>query len=260
MQKKDLSKEFLVGCLLLFVTVLVFLFGWLMGVVGPIRPHTQYSLLYAFAGGVEVGSPVRVSGVKVGKVERIEFVPQDFTQPADDRVTLKLTVGVSQNASHIVREDSKFYVNMAGIIGERYIEISPGSSIAKPLKGGAVVRGIDPPRIDQLLSQGYGVFGKIQDFLDENENTMTEFLGQLKGFMKDATKILRGTEKEKFIQLIENMNALAIDARSLTKHLHDAKSEKFFEQLLEMTDRAHSIDKGALKKFLQEEGIRARIF
>lgn len=260
MNSKEISKEFLVGCLVLFVIVLLLLFGWLMGVVGPLHPQARYFLLYGFAGGVEVGSPVRVSGVKVGKVEKIEFLPADFKSEPQDRVTLKLTVGVQRNAAEVVREDSKFYVNMAGIIGERYIEVSPGSSESKVMKEGATIRGIDPPRIDQLLSQGYGVFGRVQDFMDQNEETITDFLKQLKGFMADANKMLKGQDKNKFMSLVDNMNELALDARSLTKHLHDAKTEEFFSELMEVMKRAHEIDKPTLKKFLQEEGIRARIF
>lgn len=260
MNSKDLSKEFLVGCLVLLVVVLLFLFGWLMGVVGPLHPESKFYLLYGFAGGVEVGSPVRVSGVKVGKVEKIEFLPAQFQFKPEDRVTLKLTIGVAKNAAEVVREDSKFYVNMAGIIGERYIEVSPGSTESKPLSQGATVRGIDPPRIDQLISQGYGVFGRVQDFMDENEETITDFLRQLKGFMADANKLLKGNDKHKIMALIDNMNELALDARSLTKHLHDAKTEEFFNQLMEVVKRANEIDKPALKKFLQEEGVRARIF
>ena len=40
-------------------------------------------MTYNFAGGIEVGSPVRVSGIKVGKVGAIDFfVPVD---PEGDR-------------------------------------------------------------------------------------------------------------------------------------------------------------------------------
>src|SRR2546421_5623352 len=129
---KSLTKEFLVGCLFLLVISLALVFGWLMGLLGPFHPEVRYEVTYSFAGGVEIGSPVRVSGVKVGKVEKIEFLPAEVALKPDS-ATLKLTVGVSHEAAEVVREDSRFYVNMAGIIGERYIEISPGGSQSKAL-------------------------------------------------------------------------------------------------------------------------------
>lgn len=143
------------GALVLGVVALLAVFGWLMGALGPFHKESRYELLYSFAGGVEVGSPVRVAGVKVGKVEQIEFLAP-AADSEKDRAAIKLTIGVSQTAAPAVRKDSNFYINMAGIIGERYIEISPGSSSAEVLNHGATVRGIDPPRVDQLLSQEIG--------------------------------------------------------------------------------------------------------
>lgn len=259
MQVSRTTKEFLVGALVLGVIALLGVFGWLMGAVGPFHKQVRFDLLYGFAGGVEVGSPVRVAGVKVGKVEKIEFLPP--TAESDtDRVALKVTIGVSQSAAPIVRKDSRFYINMAGIIGERYVEISPGSSASEALAPGSAIRGIDPPRIDQLLSQGYGVFGRIQEFLEDNEKTLTEFLGNTNRLLTDANKMMQGAEKGKVFKLVDNLNSIAVDVKSLTKSLQQAQSKEFFDQITELVRRAHEVDKGTLKKFLQEEGIRARIF
>lgn len=256
---KSLSKEFWVGVLFLTVLVLLVVFGWLMGAVGPLQSQSRFYLLYNFAGGIEVGSPVRVSGVKVGKVSKIEFLPES-SETNQERVSLKLTIDVSSKAVPSVREDSRFYVNMAGIIGEKYIEISPGSSNSPVLRYGAVVRGVDPPRIDQLLSQGYGVFGRIMDFMDENEQTLTEFLVGMKELIGDANKMLKGRDRQKVVYLIENMNAVAADIHELTQRMKNPENQKFYDQVYDLVDRAHKIDKPVIKQFLQEEGIRARIF
>ena len=136
---KGLPKEFWVGILFCLVVVLLIIFGWVMGAIGPLQSHSRFYVLYNFAGGIEVGSPVRVSGVKVGKVSKIEFLPET-SETNQDRVTLKLTIDVSNKAVPSVRQDSRFYVNMAGIIGEKYIEISPGSSNSPVLQNGAILK------------------------------------------------------------------------------------------------------------------------
>jgi phospholipid/cholesterol/gamma-HCH transport system substrate-binding protein len=254
---KRITKEFLVGCLVLLVIGLGLGFGWLMGVLGPFAREVRYELLYGFAGGVEVGSPVRVSGVKVGKVDRIDFLP---TSEKLSDSALKVTISVSQRAAPAIREDSKFYVNMAGIIGERYIEISPGSRDRPPLKPGSSVRGVDPPRIDQLLSQGYGVFGRIQDLIEENEDHIAEFLKQFNVLLKDANEFLKGQDRKKLIALIQNLNEVTIDIKGVSSKLNDPETKEIFKLLGQLVRRAHGIDKPALKKFLQEEGVRARIF
>ncbi len=253
---KDLTKDFWVGCLVLLAVVLLVVFGWIMGAVGPFQNQFRFGVLYDFAGGIEVGAPVRVAGIKVGKVQRIDFLSRE----KDRKATLKVTVSVADYAASMVRQDSKFYVNMAGIIGERYIEISPGSTDSLVLQDGAAIRGEDPPRIDQLLSQGYGVFGKIQDFLEENELLLQEFLGDLKELIADANKILKSSDRKKLVQLLDNVHSITSDMKGLTKRMASPEADRVFEQLRELIHRAHQLDGPQLKKFLQEEGIRARIF
>jgi phospholipid/cholesterol/gamma-HCH transport system substrate-binding protein len=159
-----------------------------------------------------------------------------------------------------IRKDSRFFINMAGIIGERYVEISPGSAAPAELAAESRVRGEDPPRIDQLLSQGYGVFGKVQEFLEANELVISEFLDQAKGVMNEANAFLKRKDRQKIFQLLENLVVITDDMKGFTQTLKDDKSRRFFDQLLDLVARAHGIDKETLKKFLQEEGIRARIF
>ncbi len=255
-RRKKFSREFSVGLLALLALGLMVLFGWLMGAWRPFSSEVRYRVLYGFAGGVEVGSPVRVSGVKVGRVENIHFLaPGEI-----EGVSLEMVITVANRAAPLVREDSKFFVNMAGIIGERYVEVSPGTSSASPLKPEARIRGEDPPRIDQLLSQGYGVFGKIQEFLEANEDVISEFLGQAKGLMNDANKFLKHRDREKLYVLLDNMVAITADMKGFTHTLTDKKSREFFDQLVDVMARLHNVDKEALKKFLQQEGVRARIF
>jgi phospholipid/cholesterol/gamma-HCH transport system substrate-binding protein len=148
---------------------------------------------------------------------------------------------------------------MAGIIGERYIEISPGSGQA--LEGGSKVRGIDPPRIDQLLSQGYGVFGKVQDFIDQNEVTISEFLQNLNRVLKEANEIFKGKENpSKLLKLIANLNLVAEDVHEFSLKLKTKESTKFFEDLTTLVNRTEKIDEKALREFLQKEGVRVRVF
>jgi len=256
---KRLTKEFLVGALVLLVVGLMLGFGWLMGVLGPFHSDNQFQVLYSFAGGVEVGSPVRVSGVKVGKVEKIEFLPVSAEKETNP-VNLKITITVSNVAAASVRRGSSFYVNMAGIIGERYIEITPGDKDSERLPEGSTVRGVDPPRIDQLLSQGYGLFGKMAEFLEQNEQSVADLVHGLDALLRDANRLLKSEDRRKFFTLVDNLNQMTGDMKDIMKSVHDPEAKEVFRLLSELVKRAHQIDKPALKKFLQEEGVRARIF
>jgi phospholipid/cholesterol/gamma-HCH transport system substrate-binding protein len=156
-----MKPEIRVGILVVATAVVLVLFGWLIGIKNPFQATQTLYLTYHFAGGIEVGSPVRVSGIKVGRVEKIEFfsemdaksAPKEPGSPEDELegkevVPVKLRISIRNDAARGIREDSKFYINLAGIIGERYIEITPGSKTAKPLKAGAVVAGVGPQPLD----------------------------------------------------------------------------------------------------------------
>jgi phospholipid/cholesterol/gamma-HCH transport system substrate-binding protein len=259
MQTTSHQKEFWVGLLVILVIALMLVFGWLMGVVGPFQKTIKLDVLYAFAGGVEVGSPVRVSGVKAGKVDKIDFLSEEESKKYQG-ATVRLAIDISERAAQSIRQDSSFYINMAGIIGERYIEVSPGGATAPRIAAGTVLRGIDPPRIDQLLSQGYGVFGKVQEFMERNEKTMTDFLNQMTGLMQDMNQILKGKERVKFIKLLEKLTDVTSDVHEFTTKMKEEKTQRAIDEIYEIIHRGHQIDGPALKKFLQEDGIRARIF
>ena len=80
-----LSNESKVGLLIAGTGFLVVIFAWLIGIENPFRRSQTFYVTYNFAGGVEVGSPVRVSGIKVGKVEGVDFfIPRD---PKDRKST-----------------------------------------------------------------------------------------------------------------------------------------------------------------------------
>lgn len=252
-------KEFWVGVLVLFSIAILVGFSWLLGIIQPFGKGANYYVFYQFAGGVEVGAPVRVSGVKVGRVETIEFV-NDVRKAELENTSVKLKISVNNQARSLVKKDSKFFINIAGIIGERYVEITPGSVGGISLENDSEVRGEDPPRVDQLLSQGYGVFGRVQEFLEKNENTLQELLSTVNSLMVDTNEILKKLDRKKVTQLVDNLNEVSSNFASLSRGVRSPKGQKFVDQLSDLVDRAHQIDKPTLKRFLQEEGVRARIF
>src|SRR5918999_3346931 len=67
------SREIIVGAIVI-IAILVFIFGtmWLSG--RSVASDNLVRIQFANVSGLKRASPVRVSGVNVGKVEQIEFV------------------------------------------------------------------------------------------------------------------------------------------------------------------------------------------
>ena len=104
---------------------------------------------------------------------------------------MRISGGVSpveKKAWNSIRKNSKFFINLAGVIGEKFLEISPGSLDASELASGDNVRGEDPPRIDQLISQSYGLAGKLIEMVNKNEGSISSaaLMGTLRGLVGAA--------------------------------------------------------------------------
>lgn len=252
-----------VGILFLGSLALVVAFAWMMGLVQPFSNTEKLRIMYNYAGGLETGSPVRVMGIKVGKVRSISFLPS-YKMSNGEEVNLAVDIEVDKKAWKTLRKDSKFFINLAGVIGEKFLEVSPGSSEFSELDPGAVVRGEDPPRVDQLISQSYGLAGKVIQLLEKNEGSVSNTISQLDKLVTNVNKtlsLLDKTAKNKDAErLVGNMIKISDDLAYLTGQLRTKKAEESFALLNKLLFRLEDLDGPAIRKFLQEEGVKAKIF
>lgn len=252
-----------VGLLFVVAVAMVAAFAWYLGVLNPFSNANYLYVGYNFAGGIEVGSPVRVMGIKVGKVESIEFDP-DQKLPSGEEVKLRLKIGISKEAWPTVRQDSRFFINLAGVIGEKFLEVTPGTSASPELEPGSLVRGEDPPRIDQLISQGYGLAGKILDIVEKNEGSVIDTLEKMNRLVTNLNKTLLLLEKTsqnpQIAKIVGNISVITSDLTILTAKLRGPEAEKTMDLMHRLMWRLEKFDEKAIRKFLQEEGIKAKLF
>ena len=261
-ESKETSLKIKVGILFITGIILAITFAWFLGAFAGIGGGYPLNIRFNYVGGLQTGSAVRLGGVTVGKVDSITFLKKSEAE-AGEEVHLNVRIRVKRKIKEHIRSDSKFLINMAGIIGDRYLEITPGSFEQARLESNGVVRGIDPPRIDQLLSQGYGVFGKIIDFLDENEPALTAMANGLSQFIKTLNSQLERLNKAEgadIAHLVENLTVITSNLRPLIANLNTKEGRETFRRLYRIIERGDKIDGKALKKFLQEEGVKTKIF
>jgi phospholipid/cholesterol/gamma-HCH transport system substrate-binding protein len=98
-------------------------------------------------GGLKAGSTVEIAGVEIGRVESIGLA--DYQA----RVTLRINSGVK------LQEDSIASIKTKGLIGEKYLRISPGGS-EKIIPANGRIREVEAPiDFEELLSKY--IFGKV---------------------------------------------------------------------------------------------------
>lgn len=252
-----------VGLLALVSLALVVVFAWMMGMIRPWSNTLDLNIMYNYAGGLEEGSPVRVMGIKVGQVAKIEFDPGYKMPNSGEEVKLRVQISVDRKAAGAIREDSRFFINLAGVIGEKFLEISPGSMEKAELKSEAILRGEDPPRIDQLISQSYGLAGKIIEIIEKNEGSVSSVITQLDKLITNFNKtlaLLDKTSKNKdMISLLDNTVKISEDLAYLTDGLRSKKAEETYDLVHKLLFRLEPLDGPMIRKFLQDEGVKAKV-
>lgn len=252
-----------VGLLAIVSFVGIVIFAYYMGLISPFSNSNEIQIMYNYAGGIEAGSPVRVMGIKVGKVKSIDFLPE-FKMPQGEEVKLRITISVDKKAWTSIRQNSKFFINLAGVIGEKFLEVTPGSLDSAELKSGDIVRGEDPPRVDQLISQSYGLAGKIIELVEKNEGSITSVLTQLDHLTTNFNKTLvlldKTTKNKEISRLLDNAVKISDDVAYLTGGLRSKKAEDTFQLVHKLLFRLEPLDGPVIKKFFQEEGIKAKLF
>ncbi len=111
--------ELLVGIFMLTGIIAISFLALRMGDVG-IFYNEQYTIKTRFtsASGLKEGAYVEMAGVTVGKVKKIMFNPETYL--ADVDISLQNNIKIP--------DDSIASIRTAGIIGDKFIKISPGGS------------------------------------------------------------------------------------------------------------------------------------
>lgn len=145
---KRFDLELMVG---LFIIAGIVCLGYLsiklgkMEIVGE-KGYEVYAI-FSNIGGLKTGSSIEIAGVDVGRVRSITL---DNYQA---RVILNLPPNIK------IQEDAIASIKTRGLIGEKYIEITPGGS-EKIIRPGGRIRETQPAvDLEELISKF--IFGKI---------------------------------------------------------------------------------------------------
>ena len=157
------SLEVKVGLVVVVAAGLVLAFIFILGGWNPFTNTYRISMTLNYAGGIKPGSDVLLAGAKVGKVDTIRYLPEQGK--AEPGPILGLELLIDKRALNLIREDSVFAVRMESLLGGKIVEVTPGSSGSKELADKAVVRGQDPPRLEDLINDGMAMLADVKEFM-----------------------------------------------------------------------------------------------
>ena len=179
--------EIKVGALIVVSLGLLVGFVALLGGL-QLTPTFRVFVDYDFSGNIHAGAPVKISGIKVGKVDDVLFLGGELDPEVKRRVQVRLVVRIEQRAQSAIHEGAEFFVNTQGVLGEQYLEIAPGDYDKPTLKPGTKVRGVDPPRTDLIIARLY-------EFLDAVTSLLREDKEVLRDLLRSGAKVARSLDK-----------------------------------------------------------------
>lgn len=172
------GREVIVGALVL-IAIAGFIYGtmWLSGrTVGGDLLNIRFSDV----SGLKRASPVRVSGLQVGKVEKIEF------QKMGDVV-----VGVSLADDVVPRASATASIKSISLVGDYAIDLDPGTGAA--LTKGDTIRG---GRAAELAGMATGLAGRADSVLVGLQSlTSPEMVRQLEVTMRGLQATLASAQQ-----------------------------------------------------------------
>ena len=120
--------ETLIGAIVIAVAVLFLVFAYTSSGVGPISGGYDVIARFDKADGVNVGTDVRLSGIKIGTVQKLSLDPKTYNAV--------LTLGVANNVK--LPDDSSVRITSDGLLGNQYLSIEPGGSMQMIRPGGQI--------------------------------------------------------------------------------------------------------------------------
>lgn len=142
---------------LLVGTVAVMSFS---GIREYFRPTFPLQTHFSQVSGLKPGAVVMLSGVLVGNVT-------DLAIPPGDTPGVEVTMAIYTARRKDIRADAQASLGSQGLLGDKYIEIAPGSPDAEPVAPGGRIAGTTPTDFTQVVDQAQDTADRLGTLLDE---------------------------------------------------------------------------------------------
>jgi phospholipid/cholesterol/gamma-HCH transport system substrate-binding protein len=261
-RKKTTFAELRVGLLVLGgIAILILFILSVSGDISPFKKKMMITTRLAAADGLKRGDEVRVAGKLVGKVTSVEFMAGVPTSPSQKSVLVTMELD-RREAEGRVRTDSLAVLGQQGFLGDRLIDITPGTVKGDPVAPGAEVASADQASLAQVFQGASDVlvqFNSVGKQLQELMDNINKGQGTIGKILHDDSVYV-------------NLNRTVLEAQDLVKKVSQGNGTiaqlvndpKLYENLKGSTDDLHAIvkdlraGKGTAGKFLNDDQMYNR--
>lgn len=226
--KKFKEFEYKVGFVLFWFILFLVFFLIYIGIKKDIfAKRVNYYIISKSGENIERGIPVKLSGFKIGQVEKLYLDKVDY---------IKIKISILEKYRKWFRKDTRIILDQEGIIGNPYLKVIPGSDKSPILPSGYTLTLTKVGGINELLMEAQPVIEDMKkivanlrkitdDFLDKkssiqrtivNFEKITDNILKNKGFLYYLTQDNRPVKK--FDSLLSHSDELVITMNTFLKN------------------------------------------
>jgi phospholipid/cholesterol/gamma-HCH transport system substrate-binding protein len=210
---------FVAGGFVLFL-IAIFLIGRQKNLFNPV--FTLHTTFYNVS-GMQVGNNIRFSGINVGTVDNIKIINDS---------TVRVDMIIRKSVQQFIKNDCLATIGSEGIIGDRFLNITQGSSTAQMVGEGQALLSVEPVETDAIMKSLSVTAGNAEVITDQLAEIMTNINqgdGTLGRLIQDTT-------------IAENINKTIINlkksSKGLDQNMEAVKSNFLFRGFFRKKERA----------------------
>ena len=247
-----------VGIIITFAIAMLLYSSFRGGGTSIFETKDNLTCYFANVNGLVKGAPVWLGGVEVGNVKSVKFV----NLSAQRRI--KAEISVKKSVWEFITTDSKVKLGTIGLLGDKYVEVIPGTK-GLPIKApGTEIEVLDAAGLDAMVAKAPSITGSVDTLLAnmkdisrriaDGEGTVGKFVtdtalyDNLVKALNQTTDLMADIQKNQKKILAELGNTLENSTRltaridsgqgSLGKMIND---EELYNNLTHSTGRMDSI-------------------
>lgn len=180
------------------------------------RKEKTFTARFDYIGGIDRGAMVRFGGFLIGTVTDLYIAP-------DDNSKIEIVLTVDSRAP--VRKDSESFITTIGIMGESYIEITPGTNEEELLGSGARLRTREVPALNRLSEPFMDVSKQLALLLVQANDLLNDANRRRFSNMLANADSLLGDNASEISGIVSNLNALTFQMQNFSAKLDKLMGE-----------------------------------
>jgi len=186
-ERSELGKKLRVGVFVLVALIAGIALVYALGARARLF-ESRYTVHADFTevGGLNEGATVRLAGVQIGRVKRVNL-------PAEPGGKVRVDLSIARQFENRVRKNSVARIETQGLLGDRIVELTVGTADAPPTRDGDVIVARDPTDFSKIVGQGAETMKNVAA-LAESLKMTADTLRQSK-LVEDASATMASTRR-----------------------------------------------------------------